>query len=285
MKYSELNEKKAHGTPDFPIEFYSLSPSHRQYVMPPHWHAEIELILVLEGRFDLYLNKRHYAMTAGDVAFVNPGTIHHGEPSDCRYECIVFHPDMLRQSNAALVNRYVKSFSARTVAVKEYFQSGNAPQLEAVVNRLFSLMRNASEHTALAVYAALYELFYTLYTSNAVVAVTSDKSQQKQLDHLMTLLEWIEDHYTERITLARLSKTAGINEKYLCRFFKAYTSYTPIDYINRIRIEKAAADLSLLHRSVTEAAFANGFNDSAYFAKLFRQIKGVSPKQYQQGKG
>ena len=72
-----------------------------------------------------------------------------------------------------------------------------------------------------------------------------------------------------------------MNEKYLCRFFKAYTSYTPIDYVNRLRIEKAADDLRLLHRSVTEAAFANGFNDSAYFSKLFRQIKGVSPKVYQ----
>ena len=80
-----------------------------------------------------------------------------------------------------------------------------------------------------------------------------------------------------------LSKASGLNEKYLCRFFKAYTSHTPIDYINRLRIERAADDLRTRHCSVTDAAYANGFNDSAYFSKLFRQIKGVTPINYSKG--
>jgi AraC-like DNA-binding protein len=281
MKYSELNEKKTHGTPDFPIEFYKLDRTHRQYIMPPHWHAEIELILVLDGRFDLYLNKRHYCMTAGDLAFVNAGTIHHGEPVDCRYECIVFHPEMLKHVGGALVNRYVKPLTSRKIGVLEYFQAAENETVLRIAGELFSLLRMPTEYGELAVYSALYALLHALYTSGAVSESLPVKSEQKQLDHLMRLLEWIEDHYTERITLKMLSKTAGMNEKYLCRFFKAYTSYTPIDYVNRLRIEKAADDLRLLHRSVTEAAFANGFNDSAYFSKLFRQIKGVSPKAYQ----
>ena len=100
------------------------------------------------------------------------------------------------------------------------------------------------------------------------------------MTHLTRLLEWIDENYTQKITLASLAKISGFNEKYLCRFFKEYTSHTPIDYINRLRVEKAADDMLSRHMSVTEAAYANGFNDSAYFSKMFRQIKGISPSEF-----
>ena len=279
MKYSELNEKKLHGTKAFPIEFYSLDPNHRQYIMPPHWHTEAEIIAVTEGQFDLYLNKRHYPMKTGDVAFVNPGVIHHGEPQNCKYECIVFKLDMLLQSGGSAVNRYIKPLSTRQCSVIEYFECGANSAAESATHALFSLFHGHAEQDELAVYAALYTLLNALYRTNSVKETYQGKAEEKQLRQLTKLLEWIEDHYTERITLSDLSRASGLNEKYLCRFFKSYTSNSPIDYINRLRIEKAANDLR--HLSVTEAAYANGFNDSAYFSKIFSRVMGMSPRQYQ----
>ena len=47
--YHELNEVRARGTPDFPIELYRIDSAHSRYIMPFHWHSEYELIRIDEG--------------------------------------------------------------------------------------------------------------------------------------------------------------------------------------------------------------------------------------------
>ena len=65
MKYINYREERNHGTIDFPIEFYHVTPNHPRYEMSYHWHIEYELIRVLKGKllmttFDINnnLNKR-----------------------------------------------------------------------------------------------------------------------------------------------------------------------------------------------------------------------------------
>ena len=280
MKYSELNERRDRTSADFPIEYHYVDEHHPRYVMDAHWHTETEILRVTKGVFEIYLNRRHYTLGEGDVAFINAGTVHHGEGEGCIYECVVFRPEMLLQSSGGAVNRYIKPIIRRQRTVRECFLRGSSPEIEGCVQSLLSLLREPHEGYELAVNAELTALFYRLYREGAVEEATLGKGQEKQLEQLVRLLAWLEDHYVERITLEMLSKETGLNEKYLCRFFKAYTAHTPIDYLNRLRIERAADDLRLRSCTVTEAAYANGFNDSAYFSKLFLKIKGLSPGAY-----
>lgn len=280
MKYSELNEKKPHGSQDFPIEYYFVDRSHPQYVMPAHWHTEAELLCVREGTLMLHLNRRQYVLHRGDLAFINSGTVHRGEPQDCIYECAVFKPEMLLQSSGT-VNRLLSPLVQRQCAVRELFTSEETPHgVAEQTDLLFSHLREQSKHAPLAVYSALYALFHAFYEADAITTASHGKAQERQLQQLTKLLGWIEEHYTERISLSSLARAAGINEKYLCRFFRTYTDSTPIEYINRLRVERAAYDIRFRNYSVTEAAYANGFNDSAYFCKLFRTFLGVTPGAY-----
>lgn len=282
MKYSQFIEKEPRGTSEFPIEFYRLDRHHLRYEMSPHWHPEAELIRVYSGTFELHLNKECYLLGAGDVAIVNPGTLHRGEPTDCVYDCAVFKTEMLCPPGSS-ASRYIKPIANQQQLVREVLPFGTAPDVLACVDRLFSALSERPPQYELLVYAALYELFFILHRDGLVASGNEGHAKDKQLTHLTRLLDWIDENYTQRITLSSLAKISGFNEKYLCRFFKEYTSYTPIDYINRLRIEKAADDMLSRHMSVTEAAFANGFNDSAYFSKIFRQIKGISPSEFRKG--
>ena len=94
------------------------------------------------------------------------------------------------------------------------------------------------------------------------------------------LLDKIEREYSRKITLAELSEIAQINEKYLCRFFKEFTGQTPIDYINRLRVDRACYEMTVNKLNVTETAYECGFNELSYFSKCFKKYKGVSPGQY-----
>ncbi len=282
MIYSEFIEREMHGTQEFPIEFYRLDKNHHRYEMNLHWHPEAELILVHKGKFELHLNKQCHLLLPGDAAFVNPGTLHRGIPTDAVYECAVFKADMLCPPGAA-VGRHIKPIAAQSAAVRECFRAGGGEADRAVIgeiDRLFTVLSRRAPRYEMAVYASLFSLFDTLYRTDAVEEALPSHAHERQTAQLTKLLSWINEHYTGHITLASLSKVSGFNEKYLCRFFKEQTSYTPIDYINRLRVEKAADDMLTLRLSVTEAAFANGFNDSAYFSKVFRKIKGISPSDF-----
>ena len=94
------------------------------------------------------------------------------------------------------------------------------------------------------------------------------------------LVEKIESEYTHKITLRDLSEIAQINEKYLCRFFKEFTGQTPIDYINRLRIDRACYEMSVNKLNVTEAVYECGFNEISYFLKIFKKYKGITPGEY-----
>ena len=80
----------------------------------------------------------------------------------------------------------------------------------------------------------------------------------------------IEQNYTEHITLEQLASVAKTDSKYLCRFFKEYTGNSPIEYVNRLRVERACLCMAAGYDSLTAAALDNGFNDISYFCKIFK---------------
>ena len=77
-----------------------------------------------------------------------------------------------------------------------------------------------------------------------------------------------------------MAQVAGVSPKYFCSFFKTMTAKTPVEYLNNYRVEKAAAMLLSSDSSVTDIAFSCGFNDLSYFIKVFRDLKGISPKKF-----
>ena len=66
MRYIDYQEKSVRGTFGFPIQLYYVDYTHPQYEMPPHWHLECELILVLKGHFDLSVNGNAHTLHAGE---------------------------------------------------------------------------------------------------------------------------------------------------------------------------------------------------------------------------
>ena len=87
MHYLDYNEKKQHGTMDFPIEYYHVDEHHPRYNMPFHCHKELEIIRILEGILFLKLDDEEFEAKAGDIIFINEGVIHGGLPHNCIYEC------------------------------------------------------------------------------------------------------------------------------------------------------------------------------------------------------
>lgn len=96
------------------------------------------------------------------------------------------------------------------------------------------------------------------------------------------ILSSIDLHPENQFKLRTMAVEAAMSERSFLRRFKEVTSCSPMDYVLRARVRKAVRLMEDhgSHRSVTEVAFACGFNDSNYFSRQFRRITGQSPRDH-----
>ena len=276
MQYSDLIEKKRHGTPCFPVEYYYIDKAHPRYIMQIHWHKEFEIVRVVSGKLTVYLHHTPYEMQAGDCLFIEGGCLKRGYPDHCVYECLVFDAAMLdgRIGNGA-EHCFFKLWG-EGVHYRNFIDPEDL-QIISVIDKLLRVTAEAKPFYELQTAGLLYELFYHLYTS-AYITQNRNSAADKGMHTVVALLEWIEQHNSDRITLADLSRVTGFSEKYICRIFKEYTAKTVMNYVNESRVEKACA--KMLTNSITQTAFECGFNDLSHFCKTFKKYKGISPSQY-----
>lgn len=102
-----------------------------------------------------------------------------------------------------------------------------------------------------------------------------------QAQHLVRqAMAYIHEHYAESVTRAGLARYLSMNEDYLTLCFRKELGMTPIEYLNRYRVNQAKALLTDGDKSITEIALAVGFSDSGYFSRVFRKKVGVSPEAF-----
>ncbi|MBQ8823528.1 MAG: helix-turn-helix transcriptional regulator [Lachnospiraceae bacterium] len=277
MKYIDYKERKTQGRFNFPVAFYHQTPKSPRYEMQYHWHTYYEIIHIVSGSFHLNLDNEIRTYYPGDVIFVSDGMLHGGSPSDCVYECILFDMQMLFKENHAC-SKELRNILDHKIRIHSFLSEGSK-RILPVVQALSHTLSSKRYGYEFMVQGYLYQLLgiileEQLYEEPDTFAVLERFTSMKKV------LEYISDNYYSNITLDTLSKIAGMNPRYFCRYFKSMTDRTPIDYLNYYRIECACEMLSTKDITLKEAAISCGFNDESYFIRTFRKYKGITPKQF-----
>jgi AraC-like DNA-binding protein len=92
--------------------------------------------------------------------------------------------------------------------------------------------------------------------------------------------EFIYEHHTEELSLARAAKAVNMSTFYFCKMFKKVTDINFTDYLSRVRIEKAKNLLLNPNLRVSEIAFEVGFQSLTHFNRVFKKLLGQSPTEY-----
>lgn len=274
MSYNELKQR---GTDDFPFELYRVNALHPKYEMAFHWHAELELVRVLEGELFLTLDGRTTRLTRGEAAIVNSETVHGATPRDCRYECIVFNLAFLKTGNRAC-DGFIDDLLSRNILLSE---RQTDPTALSLLNGIFDELGRGGTGAPFKVLGLFHSLLgelqcKELYTAHLSASVRDEKKAAK----LKLVLKFIRERFASELTLDDMSAVAGLSCKYFCKFFKDTTGTTPVNYLTAYRVERAARKLLGTDQSVTQIAYDCGFNDLSYFIKTFKRFKHVSPKDY-----
>lgn len=284
MHYYDYNEPRQHGTINFPIEYYYVDERHPRYLMPYHWHKEYEIIRILKGHFTITIDGETYSANAGDLIFINQGLIHGGIPENCIYECIVFDLQFLLMHGAAMT-QYMTKLTGCSILIQSHFTRCDK-DLFAIAARLFEAVEKKAPAYELNTVGAIYIFLGIIFQKNYYTSYTkTTRRNLKEANHIKPVLEYIENHYMEKISLEKMSRIAGISPKYFCRCFKIFFHMTASDYLNYKRVEQACYELTVLDKSVTEVGFDCGFHDTSYFIRIFKKYKGMTPNQLKQSIG
>lgn len=276
MKAFGKYENLSRGTMEFPAEYYNLYNGHVNYVMKYHWHMDWEIVKVNSGTLHITLNENSFDLKPDEAVIIPGGILHGAEPSDCTYECVVFDSSVIFGPG-----RHIKSIIRSNVKHAVMVRKAEGYLFEFAEKFIEAVKQKFKGYEVFASGALNLLLGEIIKTNPNGVTGTETEIGNKRIDNIKEALKLIENEYNlSDITLGKLSKTCGMSPRYFCEFFKEMTGHTPIDYLNRFRIETACNMLSASGVNVTEAAFACGFNDISYFIRTFKKYIGMTPKQY-----
>ena len=274
-------EKKQRGTVLFPCALYRVDKYHPAYEMSFHWHTEYEIIVVRQGQIELTVNDECCVLQSGDVMFVSDGMLHGGTPKgdETVYDCIVFEDGILTKNSTAseIGEIFRHGRSVKTFLPKEEF-----PQLSVIARNLADELASIESEERNGTEIVCLGLILQFFGEAIRRGCCEDKYTEtnRHLSRLKNALSYMEDHYSERVTLDALADAAGVTPKYLCRSFCSLTGKTPISYLNEYRIDRACEFLRTTDDTMLEIADKCGFSDQSYFVKLFKRQKGITPGEY-----
>lgn len=278
-------EIKKHGNYEFPVHI-SLEKiqAYEQNFFPWHWHPEIELTWVVSGQIEYLVNDKKYLLTEGEGLFCNSNSLHSGymvDQKDCSYLSVTFHPRFIYgYENSLLQTRYVDFITANEGWHSLMLQKDVDWHQETgrQIQDIYRMSKDPSPDYELRVHLILTGIWLDLYRYYRSLPA-SEQQPQKHLARLKEILSYIQEHYTQEITLDEIADHVNICKSECCRFFKKYMKMTIFEYILFLRIQNS---LPLLRagESVTRIAGLTGFSTSAYYGQIFKRYMGCSPSRY-----
>lgn len=243
MREKILKEHKKHGQ----ISLYKHSG--KVMLFPCHWHDEYELIYFYKNSAVLKIESQSFEMKEGTFALFNPGELH-----------------TVSSKKGTESGIYALVFKLNDV----YDNFHNIFEENDLCKNIFDTYFKEN-HSHLQLKSQLYHLLFTLKT----------KTFQNSNENIKAVLSYIEDNFSEKLTVEILASEAKLSKYHFIRVFKAYTDTTPIKHLNEVRISKAKELIFTENIDVTNTALQVGFDNVSYFIKMFKKICGVTPLKYQ----
>jgi len=153
-------------------------------------------------------------------------------------------------------------------------------KLESIFRDLLDSYTSEAFHSSLLLNASILRLI-SYYLDNTVLEDVKI-SQSNTVEKLSQIIDYIEQNLTGNITVKELAVIAHLQPNYFIRLFKKHMGTSPIQYINRKRIEKAKRLLAATDLTLTEICAEIGTGDIYYLSKLFKEHTGFSPTAYRQ---
>jgi AraC-like DNA-binding protein len=228
-----------------------------------HWHEHLEIHYITEGEFVVRCEKETVTVSKNSFLIVNSNELHEGLGGSGSRFYMLIPPTFFEKKNMVI----------KHVVKDEY--------LSSLAEKMICEYENQDDFTNSALQG--YAHLILAHLCRHYVYESFDKrawnSYSQRIMGLNKAVKFIHDNYQADISLEELSKISNFNKYYFCNIFKSFTGESFKEYQNRIRVQKATELLCATDMPITEIAFLCGFNDSNYFARVFKKFTNKTPRE------
>ena len=246
-----------------------------------HTHAYIEFVYNASGSAIHFVNEIAYPMKKGDFLLIDRGSTHSLRPSShVKYCNIMLRPSFFDKSlddgdglEAVLSLEEFRSFLSEIRKGRRliHFNTEEQKKIEFLIRVTLEEQSGEHDSTAQMKRSALHMLLTIIFRKMSEYA-------RFTVDNV--LLEYIDTHFSEKLTAEMLSNRCGYTKEHFSRKFKQYTGVNFCVYLGGLRLNRAKELLMTTEKTVDEIMDECGFTSRGEFFRKFRQNFGESPMQF-----
>jgi AraC-like DNA-binding protein len=265
----------------------------RGYIMQKaHIHSYFELIYVTHGEAAVICNSsERYRLKEGDVILIPPSVIHSAHiPSDSPFPegktvTVKFSAQLLLPlANTASDIQYLINSERRFD--KCIHLKGSSPTAKEIASLMSSALAEFTDkkpcyELALRGYISLlYSLLVRAHTGENHKNESHTVISMKNAEHLCDALRYIEENYRNPLSMQQVADACGISYTQLTYLFSKCFVKGFSEYLLELRINHAEKLLLQTNKSITDIALDCGFDNASYFAKKFKAVTYMTPKEF-----
>jgi YesN/AraC family two-component response regulator len=255
------------------------------WTMPTyHIHDSFEILFSLTDTTKFFVEDMVYDMHKGDLFIMNNMELHRTvAPQNVYYEryIIMFDPSFISSYSTEYTD-LLKPFTNRSInfSNKQHLSEDQCHEIISLFKKLIYYHQNeiyGSDVYKKITFAELLLFICSLYNSESTHK--SKRSNFGDFKKIEPILKYINQHLEEDLSLDKLSSVFFLNKYYISHLFKDNTGFSVNEYIINKRIFKSR-ELLKLNLLVSDVSEMVGFKNYCHFIRTFKNLVGVSPKQY-----
>lgn len=264
-----LEQRHIYYDHDLEIEAYRLSGIVQKF--PNHFHEYYVIGFVEGGKRHLWCKNKEYDLSVGDLILFNPRDNHYCSPIGDElldYRAVNINPDIMRKAVYEITQENCLPHFTQNVVFQSDITQALAVLYDAILQKAPAFEKEEA-------------LFFLLEQVLQEYARPFDENlTMKPNKQIEALCRYMEEHYSDNITLDELLSMSSFGKSYLLRAFTKQVGVSPYRYLQTIRLTQAK---KLLEQGVApiSAAIMAGFSDQSHFTHFFKEFIGLTPKQYQ----
>ena len=280
VKRDDGSEIVNYDDPNFPSYIYD------GWIVPkatwegvPHFHEDIEIMTVKEGKVMYVVNGRNVLLNEGDTIVVNSNQIHYSLTVDggmAKYVIAVLHPGILANS-VAVDMQAVKPITENSDLSYLRFRYINE-HTEDIRNLVLALPD--IRHDAFAVTKQFYQIWDIVRKQAESLGAREEVVSDPRMQSFKAMMHYIANNYSSQITLADIAASGNISKSLCNTLFHQYVGESPIGYLMHLRCRKVAELLRASRMPMSEIAAQTGFGGVSYMSETFRKFFDRSPREY-----
>ena len=231
-------------------------------------HENIEFLYIVEGNAKLRYGTEIISMCGGQIITINSHIPHQVFAGDnLIYKCLIIDKIFSKENGISPEDLH---FTPTVVN----------PKAVELFEHIAEEYASTDAFRTAAIKSAILDFLIFMCRNYATVQKSDTSAESDTYKRVQIAINYIKDNIDKKITVDDIAAYVRISKYHFLRQFKGITGKTVVSYINQLRCEYAKQLFRTSDLPVKEVAGMCGFDNFSYFAKIFKEYNGITPRQF-----